>query len=56
MEKDKNKKRTLTISGNFEKKTFPPQGKKPEKKVFNVYKKRSQGNFQKKLNLDLLNL
>ena len=48
MENNKNKKKTLTISGNFEKKasTFP--NKQPGKKTFNVYKKKPQGNFTKK--------
>ena len=43
MEKNKNKKRTLTISGGLGKKTFPPSGAKSEKKTFNVYKKKPQG-------------
>tara|TARA_Y100001970_G_scaffold271467_1_gene366791 strand:+ start:13376 stop:15574 length:2199 start_codon:yes stop_codon:yes gene_type:complete len=48
MEKDKNKKKTLTISGSYTKKTLPETGKKPETKIFNVYKKKPQGNFFKK--------
>jgi len=55
MEKDKNKKKTLTISGGFGKKISPPQsGKKQEKKVFNVYKKKPQGSFSKKSNQSFL--
>ncbi len=46
---EKNKKKTLTISGGISKKISPPQpGKKQEKKVFNVYRKKPQGNFFKK--------
>ena len=48
MEKNKNKKRTLTISGNFGKRAPAEPAKKTEKKVFNVYKKKPQGNFFKK--------
>ena len=40
MEKDKNKKKTLTISGGFTKRMPPEIGKKPEKKPFNIYKKK----------------
>ena len=46
---EKNKKKTLTISGGVGKKISLPQtGKKPEKKAFNVFKKKPQGNFFKK--------
>ena len=46
---EKNKKKTLTISGGIGKKISPPQtGKKPEKKAFNLYKKKPQGSFFKK--------
>ena len=48
MNKDKNKKKTLTISGKFEKKSFPQHGNKSEKKVFNVYKKKPQNTFSKR--------
>ena len=48
MEKDKNKKKTLTISGGFTKRMPPEIGKKPEKKPFNIYKKKPQGSFFKK--------
>ena len=41
MEKDKNKKKTLTISGGFTKRMPPEIGKKPEKKPFNIYKKKT---------------
>ena len=39
MENNKNKKKTLTISGNFEKKAYTFPNKQPGKKTFNVYKK-----------------
>ena len=46
---EKNKKKTLTISGGIGKKISPPQtGKKPEKKAFNLNKKNPQGSFFKK--------
>ncbi len=47
---EKNKKKTLTISGGLGKKISPPQtGKKQDKKLFNVYKKKKpEGNFFKK--------
>ena len=46
---EKNKKKTLTISGGIGRKISPQQtGGKQEKKVFNVYKKKPQGNFFKK--------
>ncbi len=46
---EKNKKKTLTISGGIGKKISSPKpGLKQEKKVFNVYKKKPQGNFFKK--------
>ena len=48
MEKDKNKKKTLTISSNFAKRIPPVPGQKQEKKVFKVYKKKESGNFFKK--------
>ncbi len=48
MEKDKNKKKTLTISGGFTKRVPPEIGKKPEKKPFSIYKKKPQGSFFKK--------
>ena len=48
MEKDKNKKKTLTISSNFAKRTPPVPGKKQEKKVFKVYKKKGSDSHFKK--------
>ena len=47
---DKNKKKTLTISGGVGKKISAPSNKPAEKKVFNVFKKKPQGNFIKKSN------
>ena len=42
---EKNKKKTLTISGGIGRKISPQQtGGKQEKKVFNVYKKKTKGN------------
>ena len=43
MEKKKNKKKTLTISGGFGKKTSPEPVKQTTKKTFTVYKKKPQG-------------
>ena len=48
MEKKKNKKKTLTISGGFGKKTSPEPVKQTTKKTFTVYKKKPQGSFFKK--------
>ena len=43
MEKDKNKKKTLTISGGFTKRMPPEIGKKPEKKPFNKKDAKEKG-------------
>ena len=50
MEKNKNKKKTLTISGGTGKKIIPQTAKETTKKTFNIYKKKPQNNFFKKSN------
>ena len=45
---DKNKKKTLTISGSFGKKTPSQPDKHLGKKTFNIYKKKPQTSFSKK--------
>ena len=50
MENNKNKKKTLTISGGTGKKIIPQTAKETTKKTFNIYKKKPQNNFFKKSN------
>ena len=54
MEKDKNKKKTLTISGSLQKKHYQKL-EKNKTKIFNVYKKKPQGNFFKKPSQSFVN-